>query len=67
MTDFTKAVWRKSVRSQNTGACVEVAGVDDVIGVRDSKDPAGPVLTFTRREFRAFLDGAVKGEFTDLV
>ncbi len=67
MSDFTDAIWRKSVKTQNNGACVEVARVGDVIGVRDSKDPDGPVLTFTTREFEAFLDGAGKGEFDDMV
>lgn len=67
MTDFTNATWRKSVKSQNDGACVEIARVDDVIGVRDSKDPAGPVLEFSIREFAAFVDGAGKGEFGDLL
>ena len=31
--------------------------------MRDSKDPAGPVLTFTRAEWRAFLGGMRGGEF----
>ncbi|MFY1674087.1 DUF397 domain-containing protein [Plantactinospora sp. WMMB334] len=67
MTGFEGAVWRKSTRSQNNGACLEVARVGDVIGVRDSKNPDGPVLVFTLREFDAFLDGAAKGEFNDLL
>ncbi len=67
MTDFTSATWRKSVKTQNNGACVEVARVGQVIGVRDSKHPDGPVLAFTVAEFEAFLDGAHKGEFDDLV
>lgn len=67
MTDFSKAVWRKSVKTQNSGQCVEVARVGDVIGVRDSKHPDGPILEFTPAEFEAFLDGAAKGEFDDLV
>lgn len=33
--------WRKSSFSQNDGACVELGGSG---GVRDSKNPAGPVL-----------------------
>jgi hypothetical protein len=67
MTDFSGATWRKSRRSQNNGACVEVARVGEVIGMRDSKDPDGPVLEFTIREFEAFLDGAYRGEFDDMV
>lgn len=54
MSDFTGAVWRKSVKTQNSRACVEVARVGEVIGVRDSKDPDGPILKFTIREFEAF-------------
>jgi hypothetical protein len=67
MTDFTGATWRKSIKTQNSGACVEVARVGDVIGVRDSKYPSGRILEFSLREFEAFLDGAAKGEFDDLV
>lgn len=66
MTEFADATWRKSIRSQNNGACVEVARSGDTIGVRDSKNPTGPVLRFTPTEFAAFLDGATKGEFDDL-
>ncbi|MFI7553528.1 DUF397 domain-containing protein [Micromonospora sediminimaris] len=66
MIDFSRAIWRKSTRTQQSGQCVEVARVGEVIGVRDSKDPDGPVLAFTTGEFAAFLDGAAKGEF-DLV
>ncbi|WP_018588533.1 DUF397 domain-containing protein [Salinispora arenicola] len=67
MIDFSRATWRKSTRTQQSGQCVEVARVGEVIGLRDSKDPDGPVLTFTTGEFAAFLDGAAKGEFDDLV
>lgn len=67
MTDFSTAVWRKSTKTQQSGQCVEVARVGDAIGVRDSKDPHGPILTFTLGEFAAFLDGAVHGEFDDLI
>jgi len=65
--DFSTATWRKSTKTQANGQCVEVARVGDVIGVRDSKNPGGPVLAFTVAEFEAFLDGAHKGEFDDMV
>jgi hypothetical protein len=67
VTDFSNAVWRKSVKTQQSGQCVEVARVEDAIGVRDSKDPHGPILIFTLDEFAAFLDGAANGEFDDLI
>lgn len=46
-----------------TGNCVEVGVADDTYRVRDSKNPDGPVLTFTRAEWEAFLAGAKAGEF----
>ena len=61
MTDWE---WRKSTRSAGQGDCVEVAtNVAGVVAVRDSKDPSGPVLTFTVAEWRAFIGGAKVGEF----
>jgi hypothetical protein len=45
--DFTNAVWRKAPRSgDNGGQCVEVAFLDTVVELRDSKDRgSGPILT----------------------
>ncbi|OZV74791.1 DUF397 domain-containing protein [Micromonospora echinospora] len=55
--DLTGAQWRKSTRSGgNGGDCVEVAdNLPGVVGVRDSKDPAGPALTFPPAAWRAFV------------
>ena len=69
--DLTGAPWRKSSYSGgNGGTCVEVAvvpgskeGSDYVITMRDSKDPDGPVLTFTPDEWKAFTLGVQDGEF----
>ena len=56
--------WTKSSLSFSNSNCVEVANLaDGQIGVRDSKDPQGPVLRFTPDEWRAFLGGARNGEF----
>jgi hypothetical protein len=43
--------------------CVEVHIQDNAVVIRDSKDPDGPTLTFTRDEWVAFALGVVDGEF----
>lgn len=57
--------WRKSSFSGgNGGACVEVAGHDGMILVRDTKDHGhGTVQRFTRAEWHAFVAGVRNGEF----
>ncbi|MCZ7435028.1 DUF397 domain-containing protein [Micromonospora sp. WMMC241] len=54
--DLSGATWRKSRRSAQSNDCVEVAvDLPGVVGVRDSKDPAGPVLTFDAYPWRVFV------------
>lgn len=61
------ASWIKSSLSFSNGNCVEVASLPDGgVGMRDSKDPDGPVLKFTPGEWHAFLGGAKGGEFDEL-
>ncbi|GAA3752163.1 hypothetical protein GCM10022225_40670 [Plantactinospora mayteni] len=57
--DLTGATWRKSTRSNgHSGNCVEVAdNLPEVVGVRDSKDPHGPALTFAPQAWRLFVRG----------
>jgi hypothetical protein len=59
-------VWTKAKASGgNGGSCVEVMRrPDDGVLVRDTKDQGeGPILSFTKDEWLAFLDGASNGEF----
>jgi hypothetical protein len=59
--------WLKAAASATTGNCVEQRRHHDLIEVRDTKDPDGPVLRFPAAEFAAWLDGAKRGEFDHLV
>ena len=55
------SVWRKSTYSFSNGNCVEVAVLPGgTVGLRDSKDPGGPVLRLTRQQFGAFIRGAAR-------
>jgi Domain of unknown function (DUF397) len=60
--------WIKSSLSFANGNCVEVARLGDgQIGVRDSKDPDGPVLRFAASEWAAFSGGVRDGEFDNVL
>ncbi len=60
-------VWLKARSSGANGQCVEIGADEGKIAMRDSKDPDGPILVFSKAEFRAFLEGARTGEFDDLL
>ncbi len=63
-TDLSGAQWFKSSRSSGARECVEVAWLaEGHVGVRDSKNPAGPALVFTPGEWAAFTGGVKDGEF----
>ncbi|HXT44785.1 MAG TPA: DUF397 domain-containing protein [Pseudonocardiaceae bacterium] len=56
--------WRKSKHSGCLGNCVEVAALNsDKVAMRNSREPNGPALIFSRCEMAAFLAGAKDGEF----
>ncbi|MFO7249560.1 MAG: DUF397 domain-containing protein [Actinomycetes bacterium] len=58
------AQWRtSSYTGSDGGNCVEVAtNLKGVVAVRDSKDRGGPVLVFTRDEWRDFLAAVKAGD-----
>ncbi len=62
--NLTGAQWRKSSYSNgNGGDCVEVADLPSGLAVRDSKNPSGPALTFTRAAWSAWTAALRSGEF----
>ncbi|NLU77323.1 DUF397 domain-containing protein [Micromonospora sp. HNM0581] len=67
MRELVDAVWRTSSRSNDQGLCVEVAGnlaaVHGVVGIRDSKDQAGPALVVSSPGWTAFVDAIRDGRF----
>jgi hypothetical protein len=66
-TELVGASWRKSTYSNSQGNCVEFAPLPDgSVAVRNSRDPQGPALVYTRAEIAALLAGAKDGEFDDL-
>jgi hypothetical protein len=61
---LTGSTWIKSSLSFANGNCVEAVQLPGgLVAVRNSRDPDGPVLQFTPDEWRAFIGGAVNGEF----
>lgn len=63
--DINGALWHKSIRSGDNGACVEVAeNLPGVVLVRDTKDHGrGHVLGFTPGAWTGFLQSCKAGEF----
>ena len=61
--DYSALPWRKASASGANG-CIQVAPLPSGgVGVRDSKNPAGPVLLFTSHEWEAFLIGVKEDQF----
>ena len=57
MNDLSRAAWRTSSYSNIGGNCVEAATVGGVVGVRDTKDRAGTMISSARRPGSAFPQG----------
>jgi Domain of unknown function (DUF397) len=63
-----RCIWQKSVRSNPSGNCVEMAELPSgEIAMRNSRHPDGPALVYTRAEIEAFINGAKDGDFDDLI
>jgi predicted secreted Zn-dependent protease len=50
----------------NGGECIRVAPQANKIIIGDSKNPGGPVLTYSRTEWYTFVDGIRQGDFDGL-
>jgi hypothetical protein len=67
-TQLSGAYWRKSSVSNSQGACVELAKLGTgEFAVRNSRNPDGPALIYTRAEISALIEGVKMGEFDDLL
>jgi hypothetical protein len=53
--------WRRSSHCSDS-TCVEVAWSGDDVLMRDAKDPAGPLLRFSRKEWAHFVSAMGRGE-----
>lgn len=53
--ELPDANWRKSSRSGAVGNCVELSWFDGQAGVRNSRDPHGPVLVVPTMTLVAFV------------
>ncbi|MCW2902700.1 MAG: hypothetical protein JWO67_4965 [Streptosporangiaceae bacterium] len=61
--ELDNASWRKSSRSDNSGACVSVAALGPYCAVRDSRDASGPVIIFSKAALRTFFRRIEQGNF----
>ncbi|UGT62172.1 DUF397 domain-containing protein [Nocardia asteroides] len=62
--ELSGAEWFKSSYSGGDNNCVEIAHVEGgLVGVRDSKNAAGPALLFASGEWTAFAEAIRGGEF----
>lgn len=57
------ASWQRSSASADGANCVQVTRGQEHVWVRDSKNPRGPVLSFTRKGWEVFIDAVQRGDF----
>ena len=59
--DLSRAEWRKSSHSGQSGNCVEVArNLPGLVAVRDSKTPDGAQLMISQEAWRVFTNWLIR-------
>jgi Domain of unknown function (DUF397) len=58
----SKPKWRKSSRSNNQSACVELSVTSTRAGIRDSKNPEGGALIINHAQLTTFLERIRRGQ-----
>ncbi|MFC5252047.1 DUF397 domain-containing protein [Streptomyces nigrescens] len=67
-SSIPNVIWTKSRKTMEQGQCVETAALPGGgVAIRNSREPDGPALVYTRAEMVAFLDGVKGNEFDHLV
>ena len=59
--------WIKAEASNGSNGCVRLRRNGNAVEMSDSKNPDGPVLSFTGHEATTFMDAVRKGEFNHLL
>ena len=66
--DLSRAEWRKSSYSGQSGNCVEVArNLPGLVAIRDSKQPEGAKLVVSRETWRGFISSIWPDRAADAV
>ncbi len=64
--DYKSLTWRTSL-SCDGGACVEVAADRNIIMIRNSRQPGGPLIEYSPEGWHEFVSGIKNGDFDDLL
>lgn len=59
---FQHAQWRVASYSGDTGSCVEVAGLEPAVAIRDSKDRAGLAFVMPQAAFAGLVAEVKEGK-----
>ncbi|GAB3283045.1 DUF397 domain-containing protein [Parasphingorhabdus pacifica] len=63
MPEWSRTHWRKSTRSGSTSNCVEVGFNAATVGVRDTKDRAGGIITLSEAQWAGFLSAIKRDRY----